>query len=166
MLPVSAWPPGPPGSSLSPFGKPVTIELSAQCSGTILPKGAWIAHTGPSNQVVMFVTDWRTALYNQPQRQMGTGFLPGSPPNPGPTQPTYDQKLEAWRAWQRQTGRNFMVPPGPPGRTPPNWDGWQATPAPYRIMVRPCSSGLVVADGENVVATGIGGITFIEAFSV
>lgn len=167
MLPVSAWPPGPPGSSLSPFGKPRTIDLACFTQGFVLPKGAWIAHTGSGNQVVMFVPSWRKALYHQPQRQMGTGFLPGSPPPPGPTPPTYDQRLEAWRAWQRKTGNNWgPTPPGPPGRTPPNWGGWTFVNAPSRVMVRPCSGGLVVADGQNVVLTGAGCATLIEAFSV
>lgn len=165
MLPVSAWPPGPPGASLSPFGKPRCIDMSCHPCGCILPKGAWVVHTG-SNQVVMFVTSWRKALDHQPQRQMGTGFLPGSPPNPGPTRPTHDQALEAWRAWQRQTGRNEGPIWPPPGRVPPNWDGWMYINAPSRTLVPPNSAGLVVADGENVVLTGGGGAIIIEAFSV
>jgi hypothetical protein len=164
MLPVSAWPPGPPGASLSPFGKPRNVNICNGCC--VLPKGAWIVNTGGSNRVVMFVTDWRWALFNQPTRQMGTGFLPGSPPNPGPTRKTHDQELEAWRAWQRATGCNDGPLWPPPGRTPPNWDGWGYVPAPSRTLVQPCASGLVVADGQNVVLTGSGCATIIEAFSV
>lgn len=164
MLPVSAWPPGPPGASLSPFGRPRTINVSCHRHGYVIPKGAWYAHTG-SNQVVMFVPSWRRDLYNQPDQQMGTGFLPGSPPNPGRTRPTHDQCLEMWRAWQRATGITGPVMPIP-GRVPPNWDGWRYVNAPSRTLVPPNSGGLVVADGQNVVITGGGCAHIIEAFSV
>lgn len=74
MLPVSAWPPGPPGASLSPFGRPRTIRVPS--CGYVLPKGAWVVQTG-GNQVVMFRPSWQADLYRQPARQMGTGYLPG-----------------------------------------------------------------------------------------
>ena len=115
----------------------------------------------------MFVTSWRKALYYQPTRQMGTGYLPGAPPQPGPPRMTHDQRLEAWRAWQRQTGCNEGPIQPIPGRVPPNWDGWMYIPGvPSRTLVQPNSAGLVVADGENVLITGGGCATIIEAFSV
>ena len=165
MLPVSAWPPGPPGASLSPFGKPREINLSWHPCGYIIPKGAWVVNT-TSNQVVMFITSWRRALYNQPTQQMGTGFLPGSPPPPGPTRPTHDQCLERMRAVERTTGQNFSPVLPNPGRTPPNWDGWMYVNAPSRTLVQPNSGGLVVADGQNVVVIGSGCAHIIEAYSV
>lgn len=164
MLPVSSWPPGPPGASLSPFGRPREINVSCHCHGYIIPKGAWIVNTGGGNRVVMFVPSWRKDLYYQPSRQMGSGLLPGSLP-PGPIRPTHDQCLEAWRAWQRKTGITGEVMPKP-GRVAPNWDGWRYVPAPSRTLVQPCSGGLVVADGQNVVITGSGSAHIIEAFSV
>lgn len=164
MLPVSAWPPGPPGASLSPFGKPRNIDLSRRCKGYVLPKGAWIVQTG-HNKVVMFRPSWRRDLYNQPTRQMGTGFLPGSPPPPGPTRPTHDQSLEAWRAWQRKTGRTGSIWPQP-GRVPPNFAGWRHVKAPHVTLVHPCSGGTVLADGQNVVIVGEGCANITQAFSV
>lgn len=163
MLPVSAWPPGPPGASLSPFGKPRHINVACHCNGYVLPKGAWIVHTGP-NQVRMFVPSWRRDLYHQPNKQMGSELLPGSPAV-GRQRPTHDQCLEAWRAWQRKTGITGEVMPRP-GRVPPNFDHWWFVPAPSRTLVQCGSSGLVVADGQNVVITGSGHATIIEAYSV
>lgn len=166
MLPVSAWPPGPPGASLSPFGKPHVVNLSCQCGGfCILPTGAWVVHTG-ANQVMMFVPSWRTALQNQPTQALGTGYLPGQPGPPGPTAPTHDQYLESWRAWQRQTGINWGPIQPRPGSVPPNFGGWKYVPAPSRTLVQPNSAGLVIADGENVVLTGSGCATLIQAYSV
>lgn len=177
MLPVTAWPPGPPGSALSPFGKPRRIHVERHCHGFVLPKGAWIVGTGSGNHVRMFFPSWRAELYNQPARQPGTGILPGAPPRgvsratPCPPPPpkkrlTHDQRLEAWRAWQRKTGNNFVVPPGPPGRQPPNFVGWRHVKAPSRTLVQPCSAGLVLGDGQNVVIVGCGEATITQAFSV
>ena len=165
MLPVSAWPPGPPGASLSPFGKPQTVNVSCHRHGYVIPKGAWVVST-TSNQVMMFFPSWKRDLYHQPTKQMGTGFLPGAPPNPGPTRPTHDQCLERMRAWERKTGRNFSPVLPNPGRNPPNWDGWAYVPAPGRTLVQGNSAGLVIADGQNVVITGGGCATITEAFSV
>lgn len=161
MLPVSAWPPGPPGAQLSPFGRQRTINLACHVNGYILHKGAWIVNTDTTNEVVMF-----NPTYADATQQMGTGYLPGSPPPPGPTRPTHDQSLEAWRAWQRKTGINFGPIWPTPGRAPPNWDGWQYVPSPMRTLIKPCHSGLVLADGQNVVITGTGSATIIEAYSV
>lgn len=165
MLPVQAWPPGPPGASLSPFGKPHRVNVSRACNGYIIPKGAWVVHT-EANQVMMFVPSWWMALQNQPQKQMGTGFLPGSAPPAGRTRLTHDQHLERWRAWQRATGINWGPIQPTPGEVPPNFAGWSYVRAPGRVLVQANSAGLVVADGENVVITGGGCATIIQAFSV
>ena len=173
MLPVSAWPPGPPGASLSPFGKPRSINVSCDPQGYVIPPGAWVVAT-TSNRVVMF----RPPVLNQnPARSPGTGLLPGTPAPPPPTscgcpppQPIqfmrYNDYVEAWRAWQRTTG-NTDPPIRPlPGRRPPNWFGWQYVPAPSSTLVGSNSSGLVIADGQNVVITGGGCATLTQAFSV
>lgn len=154
MLPVSAWPPGPPGASLSPFGKP--RQICVGCNGFVIPKGAWVVQTG-SNRVVMFFPP--VVPYN-PARTPGTGLLPGSipparppcgcPPEPGP--PRF---------------RKFNdTPLRPPGRRPPNWFGWRLVCAPSSTLVPSCSAGLVVADGQNVVIAGGGFATITQAYSV
>jgi hypothetical protein len=80
----------------------------------------------------------------------------------------YDDYLEAWRAWQRKTGRTD--PPIRPlaGRRPPNWFGWKQMPIPAGTltMIQPNSAGTVLADGENVQIIGSGCATIIQAFSV
>ena len=226
MLPVSAWPPGPPGAQLSPFGAPRAINVARHANGYVLPKGAWVVRTG-ANQVVMFTPSWEWELYNQPCRAMGTGFLPGQwqwmhnprpplpPPAPAPKvykvnaqvwrgkgkpppvpipveapvapktqilpqknfgvppetpadcrRPTHDQYLEAWRAWQRAIGRTDPPIRPIPGRVPPNWAGWRFVGAPSKTAVPFNSSGLVVADGQNVVITGGGTAVITQAYSV
>jgi len=74
MLPVSAWPPGPPGASLSPFGQPRQVNVCG--NGFVIPKGAWIVATG-ANRVVMFYPP--VVNYN-PARTPGTGMLSSSIP--------------------------------------------------------------------------------------
>lgn len=211
MLPVSAWPPGPPGASLSPFGKPRQVNVSSS-HGFVIPKGAWIVATG-SNRVVMF----RPPISNaNPARSPGTGLVPGSiPPQPPPvppfdwpcpprTPPAYDwpcpptasppapthpivlpppascppsnvfqpkfrkfnDVVEAFRAWQRATG-NTDPPLWPTtGRRPPNWYGWRFVSAPCSVLVGSNRSGLVIADGQNVVIAGSGTATLTQAYSV
>lgn len=219
MLPVSAWPPGPPGSALSPFGPPRDICVPA--CGYVLPKGAWIVQTG-NNKVVMFRPSWKKALYNQPREQMGTGYLPGQlqwahggsgsrpswkagprstiagpataaasapktsataiattatpsshtsrgcgPPCAAPKKrPTHDQYLEAWRAWQRKTGQTNPPIRPLPGRVPPNFAGWNFVGAPAATLVPFGQTGVVLADGQNVVIMGCGTANITQAFSV
>ena len=179
MLPVSAWPPGPPGASLSPFGKPRQINVGCHCNGFVIPRGAWIVATG-SNRVVMF---YPPVERFPAQRTPGTGLLPGSipprraprcgcppPPCPPKKEPPpfrrFDDVLEGFRAWQRETGNTD--PPIRPlaGRRPPNWFGWRFVPAPSSTHVPYCSAGLVVADGQNVVISGSGFATITQAYSV
>ena len=173
MLPVSAWPPGPPGAALSPFGRPRQISLDCHPHGYILPKGAWVVRTS-SNSVIMRV--WDEPPFNPP-RTPGTGLLPGQPaPPPSPPAPPrrpafirYNDYVEAWRAWQRRVGRTD--PPIRPlaGHRPPNWFGWIPRNVPCReilTLVRSNSAGTVLADGENVLIVGSGGATVIQAFSV
>lgn len=230
MLPVSAWPPGPPGASLSPFGTPREIWVNNHPHGFVIPKGAWVVRT-TSNQVVMFSP--REDPWDGVQGTPGTGLLPGQPPPPGhppslslsgpavyrvnaqvwrggrpvssaqpvtppattskpsakttavaatpsstswcaPTscQPPpkrfqkHDVVLEEWRAWQRAIGRTPPPIRPTPGRRPPNWFGWRFVGAPSTILIPWSSGGLVVADGQNVVITGIGCATITEAYSV
>jgi hypothetical protein len=175
MLPVSAWPPGPPGASLSPFGKPRQINVGQHCNGFVIPRGAWIVQTG-SNRVVMF----SPPVVPDPPRTPGTGLLPGSirprkvppcPPSPCQPQPRvflkHDTVLEMWRAWQRAND-NTDPPIRPlPGRRPPNWFGWFIDPcAPCATLLAPGQSGLVIADGQNVVIGGGGFATITQAYSV
>lgn len=162
MLPVQAWPPGPPGASLSPFGLPRQINVACHPCGFVIPKGAWVVATG-SNRVVMHYPPVHN--YN-PARTPGTGLLSQPASNCGCLPPTYNQMVECFRAWQRKTGDA-----GPPlrplaGRRPPNWFGWQFVPAPSSTLVPPCASGLVVADGQNVVIAGSGCATITQAYSV
>jgi hypothetical protein len=157
MLPVSAWPPGPPGASLSPFGKPCQINVGCYCNGFVIPKGAWVVNTG-SNRVVMF---YPPVPSSNPARTPGPGMLPGSiPPQscPPPTFHKYNDVVEAWRAHGR-------IGP-PPGRRPPNWFGWKFVNAPCATLLQPGQSGLVVADGQNVVIGGSGFATITQAYSV
>jgi hypothetical protein len=178
MLPVSAWPPGPPGASLSPFGKPRQINVGCSPNGFVIPTGAWIVATA-SNQVVMYYPPVQTQTHSQ-TRSLGTGMLPGSipptraqcgcPPPPCQKGPPpfrrFDDVLEGFRAWQRKTGNTD--PPLYPfaGRRPPNWFGWAVVPAPFSTLLPPTSSGLVIADGQNVVITGSGCATITQAYSV
>jgi hypothetical protein len=171
MLPVSAWPPGPPGASLSPFGKP--RQVSVGCNGFVIPKGAWVVSTG-SNRVVMF----RPPVERFPaQRSPGTGLLPGSipprratpcscPPKPRRTWHRYNDVVEAFRAWQRETGDTDPPLRPLPGRRPPNWFGWRFVNAPCSTLLQPGQNGLVVADGQNVVIAGGGCATITQAYSV
>jgi hypothetical protein len=163
MLPVSAWPPGPPGASLSPFGQPRQVKVCG--NGYVIPKGAWIVATG-SNRVVMF---YPPVVNSNPARTLGTGMLPGSIPTPPPQQcgcppkpswewPKYNDQVE----WYRAHGRNAPRP----GTRPPNWFGWKFVPAPSSTLVPSGASGLVIADGQNVVITGSGCATITQAYSV
>jgi hypothetical protein len=180
MLPVQAWPPGPPGASLSPFGKPRQVPVG--CNGFVIPTGAWIVACG-ANRVVMY---YPPVEKFPAQRTLGTGLLPGSiPPSrtstcgcpppppkcaretPGPWQfQRYDDTLEAFRAWQRKTGNTDPPLRQFAGRRPPNWFGWKFVPAPSSTLVNSGASGLVVADGQNVVIVGGGCATITQAYSV
>jgi hypothetical protein len=166
MLPVSSWPPGPPGASLSPFGNPRHVCVGS--CGFVIPTGAWIVNT-TSNSVVMFFPkkDPWVGVSQTP----GTGKIPPSGPPPPSCKPPRFQKhdvvLEEWRAWQRKTGRTD--PPIRPlaGRRPPNWFGWTFDPsAPRTTLVQPYSGGTVLADGQNVVISGGGWATITQAYSV
>jgi hypothetical protein len=157
MLPVSAWPPGPPGASLSPFGQPRQICVGS--IGFVIPKGAWIVNT-TSNQVVMY---YPPVVNFNPARVPGTGVLPGQqapqkcgcPPKPWPK---FNDQVD----WYREHGRI-----GPrPGSRPPNWFGWTFVSAPFSTLIPTGGSGLVLADGQNVVITGSGSATITQAYSV
>lgn len=161
MLPVSAWPPGPPGSSLSPFGTPKDICVPSM--GYVLPKGAWVVQTG-GNQVVMYRPP--VVAYN-PARVPGTGVLPGQAPRQPPSRcgcpptrewPKFNDQVE----WYRAHGR--IAPK--PGSRPPNWFGWTFVNAPFSVLLASGQSGLVLADGQNTVITGGGFATVTQAFSV
>ena len=150
MLPVSAWPPGPPGAALSPFGPPSQVNVGANVNGFVIPKGAWIVSTS-SNQVVMYFPP--VIPYN-PARSPGTGILPGASP----------RRSSHWRPPFQKFND---TPTQPPGRRPPNWYGWRYVCAPFSTLVAPGSTGqLVIADGQNVVITGSGFATITQAYSV
>ena len=168
MLPVQAWPPGSPGASLSPFGKPRQVGIGS--NGFVIPTGAWIVATS-SNQVVMF---YPPVVNSNPARTPGTGLLSGEVPveppcgcGPSPKRfRKFNDTVEDYRAWQRASGRT-----DPPlyqfaGRRPPNWFGWNFVPAPMSTLIPAGSSGLVIADGQNVVITGTGCATITQAYSV
>jgi hypothetical protein len=81
----------------------------------------------------------------------------------------YNDFVEAWRAWQRMTGRTD--PPIRPlaGHRPPNWFGWVPQNVPsneIRTLLPPGSTGPVLADGQNVLLVGCGNATLVQAFSV
>lgn len=183
MLPVSAWPPGPPGSSLSPFGPPICVTASC-----FLPKGAWMVRT-TSNSVVLAVPPPMPPC--NPERAPGTGLLPGQiPPNPAPPAPPappypctpwwalwpktcrgwmkYNDLVECWRAWQRKTGDNRGPIKPLAGHRPPNWFGPIRYPpgTQYWTLVPGGSFGTVLADGVNVFLSGAGTATIIQAYSV
>jgi hypothetical protein len=155
MLPVSAWPPGPPGASLSPFGQPRQVNVSGSVNGFVIPKGAWIVSTS-SNQVVMF---FPPVVPNNPARTPGTGYLPGQFPQTRRCPPANE--------WRPLFQKFNDTPPQAPGRRPPNWFGWRFVCAPFSTLVAPGSTGqLVIADGQNVVITGSGLATITQAYSV
>ena len=173
MLPVSAWPPGPPGASLSPFGQPRQVCVGS--NGFVIPKGAWIVRTS-GNRVIMYFPPVEKF---PAQRSLGTGLLPGSIPpvrpkcNCGRCAPKppiqfhkYNDVVEAFRAWQRATGQTDPPLRPLPGRRPPNWFGWKFVSAPCATLVPPGSAGLVVADGQNVVISGGGFAQITQAYSV
>ena len=156
MLPVSAWPPGPPGASLSPFGKPRQVGIPS--FGFVIPKGAWIVSTG-ANQVVMF---FPPVIPNNPARTPGTGLLPGQIP-PGCAPPPCSPP----NVWRPRFKKFDDTPLQPPGRRPPNWFGWRFVCAPFSTLVPAGSTGqLVIADGQNIVITGSGFATITQAYSV
>ena len=171
MLPVSSWPPGPPGASLSPFGQPRQVCVGS--NGFVIPKGAWIVQCG-SNSVIMF---FPPVMPFNPARTPGTGMLPGSippaqskcgcpPPGPPKTWRKFNDSVEAFRAWQRETGNTDPPLRQFAGRRPPNWFGWTFVPAPSSTLIPSGASGLVVADGQNVVISGSGTATLTQAYSV
>ena len=119
MLPVQAWPPGPPGASLSPFGKPREINVGRHCNGFVIPTGAWIVATG-SNRVVMFTP--RHDPWVGVSRAPGTGMLPGSIP---PQRPPSPPPVSHWTGPGRlaptsfQMSLNRVASPCPPAPCPP-----------------------------------------------
>jgi hypothetical protein len=75
--------------------------------------------------------------------------------------------LEAWRAWQRRTGRTDPPIRPLPGRRPPNFFGWRwDRRAPATILIPSASGGTVHADGQNVVIAGVGFANITQAYSV
>lgn len=166
MLPVSAWPPSTPGARLSPFGWPRSVNVG-NCP-FILRKGAWIVSCG-SNSVQYSIPQ---VGWGNPANTPGTGYLPGQVPPPPPAGSCvpawqrWDDWLEAWRAWQRQTGINWGPMQPQAGRQPPNWFGWFPAPGQVFTLVPPGASGTVLADGQNVRIVGSGCATITEVFSV
>lgn len=194
MLPVSSWPPRAPGTDLSPFGKPMCVpsgfvlpkgawivrttgasvimcvrrayadiwgQNPARVPGTgVLPgQGFTPPQPGPITPIPLY----------PPRNSNATPRQSVINPPPCPTRrswPTSDQVLEAFRAWQRKTGRTDVTGP-PPGRRPPNWFGpcTDRSPAIRTTLVQPNSAGTVLADGQNVMIWGNGAM-IMQAFSV
>ena len=70
-----------------------------------------------------------------------------------------------WQTWQAFIDANGFPPPA--GSQPPNWFGWYCvTPVMTMTLVGPMSSGLVLADGQNVSIQGSGNANIVEVFSV
>jgi hypothetical protein len=133
MLPVSAWPPGPPGDQLSPFGRPRTVNLAHHRHGFVLPKGAWVVQTG-SNRVIMFRPPVRA---HNPARPPGTGFLPGQAPTAAPLPPP--------------------APPLPPPRGKPVWlvDAQIRRYGPPEVQLKARNRGPATIDpnGQSIAKT-------------
>lgn len=153
MLPVTAWPPGSPGASLSPFGRPRQVKVA--CNGYVIQKGAWIVVTGSANQVVMFYPPVPPPVSGA--QTPGTGLLPGTVPSPLPPPNTWQPTFRPFN--------DYAYAPRV-GRRPPNWFGWKFISAPQSTLVPPNASGLVLGDGQNVVITGSGCAQITQAYSV
>lgn len=140
MLPTQTQPPFAPGTWGSPFSAPLVVDLDETCGCWTFPKGAWVVNCEGGNWVVFLIVPWQPAAFANPCRAPGTGLIFEPLPVTDPTPPP---------AW-------LPCPPPPP--CPPQPEEW--------ILVQPCSSGLVLADGENVLLVGSGEATIIQAFSV
>jgi hypothetical protein len=141
MLPTQSMPPFAPGSFNSPFGAPQIVDVD--CGGIgcyALPHGAWYVNCDGGTWVVFLIVPWQPDAFANPCRAPGTGLIfepfPVTDPRPPPD-------------W-------LPCPPPPPVPSQP--DEW--------VLVQPGCSGLVLADGENVLITGSGTATIIQAFSV
>jgi len=176
MLPVSAWPPGAPGSALSPYGLPTTVNAACFSQGYILPKGAWIVNT-MANSVVQRISTvtWSSSVAQAPGTGLGVGQPPppAGPPGtipPGQTNPFQLPNsldcLMAWRAIQRQVGRTDPPIRPLPGLTPPNFFGWFPSAGQVFTLLGPNSGGTVIADGQSVAIVGGGCSTIMQAYSV
>jgi hypothetical protein len=186
MLPVTTRPPNRPGAWGSPYGPPTEIDLSRHmyppphpephaspaakakskwqrtgdwpCPGNngngngppppggpgrfVLPKGCWTVICGPSNQVnltYMILLD-------------------------SDRQPQDDVDMGPWDPWRRNVNPR-QIPP------PPDWKHDPLPPpASNRVMVtvliKPNTTGVCLADGQNVTIDGDGKVTIIQVFSV
>ena len=133
-------PPFAPGSFNSPFGAPQVIDLSEWPGAFTLEHGAWVVCCDASTSVVFLIFPWQPEAFANPCRAPGTGLIFENPP---PTTP--------------------FPPPAPWSVcTPP-----QPMLQPHEcVLVQPGMSGLVLADGQNVLIVGTGVATVIQAFSV
>lgn len=179
MLPVQSFPPWRPGYSLSPFSRPVWVDVGRFRHGLIVPKGAWIIRT-TSNVV-----------------EMATGAMEPGPPIPPPSPPTpcrcrpkcVDPNAQSVVETARLLGVGWPRPPRPPPpppRTGPfyaytrvrartNEDVLQGRhwfPREIWSRQRMVLSGqfrtapVVLSDGWNVRIIGPGRAMLMQAFSV
>ena len=86
---------------------------------------------------------------------------PGSPASTPPTSPP----PWTWMTWEDFIEAFGEAPPA--GSQPPNWFGWYCvTPVMSMTLIGGNSSGLVVADGQNVSIQGSGSAIIVEALNV
>lgn len=151
MLPVSAWPPGPPGSSLSPFGRPREIRVCDHARGFVIPKGAWIVTTG-SNRVIMFRPPVR---HDNPPRTPGTGLLPGSiPPRPLPPVPPCPPPPAVYRVRAKLDWRKGGEPfSGPSVGSVVSSIGAAAMSSPAGMRANSGSAGAVATAAQSSITT-------------
>lgn len=165
MLPVQSFPPWRPGYSLSPFSRPVVVNVGRFRNGLIVPKGAWIIRT--SSNIV----------------EMATGAMAPSPPCPPPCPP---RRCGCSRCRSRPVDRPPPCPPPPPRvrgpvyaytnvRARTNEDvlrGRHWFPREVWSRQRIQLSGpfqtapVILSDGWNVRVIGPGKAMLMQAFSV
>lgn len=130
----------------SPFGKPREVNLQRHCGRYVLPKGAWLVHTGP-NRVSMAIVDARHDPFENMTQAPGTGIRPGHCHRPDPM--PYPLQPPQWPPLRRP--RPQIMPP---------------RCARFLTLVHENAVGTVFADGQNVALTGSGCALVIQVFSV
>lgn len=135
-------PPFPPGSFNSPFGAPQVIDLSDWGGTFTLDHGAWYVCCDGGTEVVLLIFPWQPEAFANPARAPGTGLIYENPPPTTPFPPP--------APW------TVCVPPSQVPQIQPH----------ECILVQPGMTGLVLADGQNVLVVGSGSATIIQAFSV
>ena len=185
VIPKGAWIVATGSNRVVMFRPPVTLDNPPRSPGTGLLPGSIPPNRPPppcpprppavsfwqGKGRLRFEGGQPSSIRLAAQRSNVDPCPPPRPPRPCPPSPPrrwhrYNDVVEAFRAWQREIGRTD--PPLRPlaGRRPPNWFGWRFVNAPCSTLLNPGSSGLVIADGQNVVITGSGCATITQAYSV